>query len=67
MSPPADRASLLADLAVIYGEGSPIMDAYAKSDTGDLVTSLENARAARAGGGRLRRDWQTSGGFEEEH
>ena len=68
MNPNADRASLLAALADIYGEGSVMMQAYATASDADLACAVESGRAAQAAGrrgDRLADAWTTDGGFRE--
>lgn len=67
MNQNADRASLLAALAEIYGEGSAMMTAYEGASDEALARALDSARAAREAGGRGRRmaDTWTTDRFEE--
>lgn len=66
MNRTVDRASLLAELAVIHGEGSVMMKAFATATDDALARAVENGRAAQAAGrrgARLADVWTTDSSF----
>jgi hypothetical protein len=66
MNRTADRASLLAALAEIHGEGSVMMAAFASATDEALTKAVENGRIAQAAGRRGERladVWSTDSAF----